>query len=52
MIKEKVGNNLEYIGTSVLERTIAQALNMTVNKWDLSKLKSSCQLRHRSDNSY
>ena len=43
LIEEKMGNNLEHIGTgdNFLNRTqIAQALMSTINKWDLMKLKS------------
>ena len=40
--EEKVGNSLECIGTedNFLDRTpIAQALQLTIKKWDLMKLK-------------
>jgi hypothetical protein len=43
LIEEKMGNSLEHIrrGAYFLNRTpIAQALRMTINKWDLIKLKS------------
>ena len=43
LIEEKVGNNLELLGTgdNFLSRTpMAQALILTIDKWDLMKLKS------------
>ena len=47
LIEEKVGNNLECIGTvdHVLNiRTpVAQAPRSTINKWDLLTLRSFCK---------
>ena len=43
LIEEKVRNSLKYIGTGeiFLNRTpIAQALTLTIDKWDLMKLQS------------
>ena len=42
LIKEKVGNSLECIGSgdNFLNRTTAQPLRSTINKWNLEKLKS------------
>ena len=45
LIEEKVGNNLELIGTrkDSLNRTpLIQALRSPINKWDLMKPKSFC----------
>jgi hypothetical protein len=43
-----VGNSFEYIGTgdNFLDRTpITQALRLTINKWDLMKLKTFCKAK-------
>jgi hypothetical protein len=48
LLKEKVGNCLEHIGTGgkFLSRIpIAQALRPTINKWDLMKMKSFCKAK-------
>ena len=48
LIKEKVGNRLECIGIgdNLLNRSpIAQALRLTINKCDLTKLKSFCKAK-------
>ena len=46
LVEEKMENSLKCIGTVeyLLNRTsIAQALRLTINKWDLRKLKSFCK---------
>jgi hypothetical protein len=48
LIKEKVGNSLEFIGTenNFLNRAqIAQALRSAINKWDRMNLKSFCEAK-------
>jgi hypothetical protein len=48
LIKEKVGNNLELIGTreKFLNKTpVAQALRSTIDKCDLIKLQSFCKAK-------
>jgi hypothetical protein len=48
LMEEKVGNSLELIGTggNFLNRTtMAQVLTSTLDKWDLMKLKSSCEAK-------
>ena len=48
LIAEKVGKNLEYIGTgeNFLNRTpMAYALRSRIDKWDLIKLKSFCKAK-------
>jgi hypothetical protein len=48
LIEEKVGKNLELIGTgeNFLSRTpIAHALRARIDKWDLMKLKSFCKAK-------
>jgi hypothetical protein len=48
MIKEKVGYSLECIGTGqhFLNTTpIVQTLRLTINKWDLMKLKRFCKAK-------
>ena len=45
LIKEKIGNRLEHIGTrkDFLNRTcLAQVQRSAINKWDLMKIKSLC----------
>jgi hypothetical protein len=47
LIGEKVENSFEFTdtGDNILNRTpMAQALKSTINKWNLMKLKSSCNL--------
>jgi hypothetical protein len=48
LIEEKVGKNLQHIGTgeNFLNRTpMAYALRSTIGKWDLIKLKCSCKAK-------
>jgi hypothetical protein len=48
LIEEKVGKNLEHIGTeeNYLNRTpMTQALRSTIDKWDLIKLRSFCKVK-------
>jgi hypothetical protein len=48
LIQEKVGKNLEYIGTReiFLNKTpTAQTLRSTIDKWDLIKFKSFCKVK-------
>jgi hypothetical protein len=48
LIEEKVGGNLEYMGTGVkfLNRTaIAFAVRSRIDKWDLIKLQSFCKAK-------
>lgn len=48
LIEEKVGKNLEQIGTgeNFLKRTpIASALRSRIDKWDLIKLQSFCKAK-------
>ena len=46
LIEEKVGNSFELVGTGkdFLNRTLL-ALRMTINKWDLMKLKNFCKAK-------
>ena len=47
-VEEKVGNNHEHTGTegNFLNRTSRTlAVRLTVNKWDLMKLKISCKAK-------
>ncbi|KAL6074180.1 hypothetical protein STEG23_009471, partial [Scotinomys teguina] len=49
-IRRENGNGLECIdaGEDFLNRTLmSQALISTINKWDLMKLKSFCNAKHR-----
>ena len=48
LIEEKVGKNLEFIGTGAnfLNRTLmAHALRSRTDKWDLIKLESLCKAK-------
>jgi hypothetical protein len=48
LIEEKVGKNLELIGTeeNFLNRTsMAHAIRSRINKWDLMKLESFCKTK-------
>jgi hypothetical protein len=46
LIEEKVGKRLEHIGTEIiLNRTMAYALKLTTDKWDLIKLQSFCKVK-------
>ena len=48
LIEEKVGTNLEHMGTGekFLNRTpMAYALRTRINKWDLIKLQSFCKAK-------
>ena len=46
LIEEKVGTNLEHMGTGFLNRTpIAYALKTRIDKWDLIKLQSFCKAK-------
>jgi hypothetical protein len=48
LVEEKLGKNLEHIGTreNFLNRTLkAQALRSTIDKWGLIKLKSICKAK-------
>ena len=48
LIEEKVGKNLEHMGTgeNVLNRTpIAYVLRSRIDKWDLIKLQSFCKAK-------
>ena len=48
LIEEKVGKNLEFIGTggNFLNRTpMAQALRSRIDKWNLIKLESFCKAK-------
>ncbi|CAH7296619.1 LOC102547344 [Phodopus roborovskii] len=48
LLEEKVGRTLEQIGTGdcFLNITpVAQTLRLTINKWDLLKLRSFCRLQ-------
>ena len=47
-IDEKVRNNFEHIGTGdnfLIRVPIAQALRLTINKWDFRKLKHFCKTK-------
>lgn len=48
LLEDKVGNTLELIGTGdhFLNITpVAQTLRLTINKWDLLKLRSFCKAK-------
>ena len=49
LIEEKVGTNLEHMGTGekFLNRTpMAYALRIRIDKWDLMKLQSFCKAKN------
>ena len=48
LLEEKMGGNLEQIGTGdcfLIKTPVAQILSLTINKWDLLKLRSFCKAK-------
>ena len=48
LIEEKVGKNLEHIGTGEIflnRKPLAQSLKSTIDKWELMKMTSFCKAK-------